>query len=332
MSGLILVYHRVAEAQSDPWGLCVTPANFAAHLEVLREHATPLRLADLVAAIAAGTAPPRAVAVTFDDGYADNLHAAAPLLGAHGVPATVFLASGGVESGRDFWWDILDGVIFGRRTLPDALTLHLDGQEQTWDLGSDRWWDAGACQRHRTWRAWESPWSPRHELYSTLWNRLRPMTDDDRDRVLQALLEWADARDLGSTPSESVHRPLTTDEARELAGTALIDVGAHTVTHPLLASLPPPLQRAEIEQGKRAVEGIVGRTIAGFAYPYGSWSDVTPGMVSDAGFDYGCAANGALVQPATNRFLLPRVQALDVEAVALRAELDRWFGREPSVP
>jgi peptidoglycan/xylan/chitin deacetylase (PgdA/CDA1 family) len=331
VSGLILVYHRVAEPPSDPWGLCVTPANFAAHLAVLREMATPLPLADLVAAVTNGTAPPRAVAVTFDDGYADNLHAAAPLLAAGHVPATVFLASGAVASGCDFWWDTLDAAIFGQPALPERLTLRIAGAEQTWDLGSDRSWDDDTRRRHRRWRAWDPPWSARHELYSTIWNRLRPMQDEERDRVLQALLAWADAGDRAFAPSASAHRPLTADEVRVLVESPLVEAGAHTVTHPLLASLPPARQRAEVEESKRAIERIVGGAIAGFAYPYGSWNDATPAVVKEAGFAYACAANKGVVTAATDRFLLPRVQALDVDAGVLGAELDRWFGRETAI-
>jgi peptidoglycan/xylan/chitin deacetylase (PgdA/CDA1 family) len=332
VSGVILVYHRVAEPPSDPWGLCVTPASFAAHLAVLREVATPMPLGELVAAARNGTAPPRAVAVTFDDGYADNLHAAAPLLAAANVPATVFLASGGIASGRDFWWDTLDAAIFGQPVLPETLTLRIDGAEQTWDLRSDRSWDDDTRRRHQRWRAWDPPWSARHELYSSIWNRLRPMHEEDRDRVLHSLLAWADAGDRAVAPSVSAHRPLTADEVRVLVESPLVEVGAHTVTHPLLASMPPARQREEIEESKRAVERIVGGAISGFAYPYGSWNDATPPMVRAAGFDYACAAHGSVVTADTDRYLLPRVQALDVEAGVLRAELDRWFDQETAVP
>src|SRR5438552_4939252 len=77
---LILTYHRIAEVRSDPWALCVRPHYFAEHLEVLRRDYHPLPLAQLAAAMMAGNIPRRAVVVTFDDGYANNLSQAKPRL------------------------------------------------------------------------------------------------------------------------------------------------------------------------------------------------------------------------------------------------------------
>ncbi len=75
------------------------------------------------------------IAVTFDDGYANNLHAAKPLLERFTVPATVFVAVGALEDPREFWWDELDGLLLQPGTLPDALQLHVNGRCLAWKLG-----------------------------------------------------------------------------------------------------------------------------------------------------------------------------------------------------
>ena len=105
---VVLLYHRVAELAQDPWGLAVSPARFAEQLEALVMRFSPLPLGELAARMNAGDLPPRSVALTFDDGYRDNLDAAEPLLARHGVPATIFVVSWYVGAGREFWWDELE--------------------------------------------------------------------------------------------------------------------------------------------------------------------------------------------------------------------------------
>ena len=98
----ILGYHSISEGD-DPLGLAVSPARFAEHLEVLARRTRPMRLDALTRALRDRRVPPRAVVVTFDDGYADLLHAAAPLLERHDVPATAFVTTG--SPGQVFPWD-----------------------------------------------------------------------------------------------------------------------------------------------------------------------------------------------------------------------------------
>ena len=99
--GLVLLYHRVAEVPSDPFNLCVTPRHFAEHLEVLKKYTQPVPLQQLVKTSQEGNSPNWSVAITFDDGYADNLYNAKPLLEKYEIPATVFVATGNLEQERD---------------------------------------------------------------------------------------------------------------------------------------------------------------------------------------------------------------------------------------
>src|SRR5512140_1328532 len=108
--GLILVYHRVAPSRTDPFGLCVSAERFDAQLRLLRRHANPLPLAELVARARRGTLPPRSVALTFDDGFPDTLEDALPLLQRHDVPATVFVSTG-LSTRREYWWEELTGLL-----------------------------------------------------------------------------------------------------------------------------------------------------------------------------------------------------------------------------
>lgn len=113
----VLLYHHVGERERDPWGLCVGEDRLREHVEAIAGGYRPVRLSEL----ASGRVPDRAVAVTFDDGYASTLHRAKPLLEAAEVPATVFVVTGYTGSEREFWWDAVS------RLVPE------EGFEEEWE-------------------------------------------------------------------------------------------------------------------------------------------------------------------------------------------------------
>ncbi|MEO8677461.1 MAG: polysaccharide deacetylase family protein [Vicinamibacterales bacterium] len=123
--GIVLLYHRVATLETDPHRLAVTPAHFAEHLEVINELGVPMSVESMVERAPRGEVPPGAVAMTFDDGYADNLHCAAPLLARARVPATIFISTGASESGGEFWWDERDRGRTPGATPLDPRPTHL---------------------------------------------------------------------------------------------------------------------------------------------------------------------------------------------------------------
>src|SRR5215469_13685267 len=87
---LILMYHRVVVLDVDPWSMAVTPESFDAHLDVLSHDAHLVRLSDLAEFVGRAELAPRAVALTFDDGYADSIEVAAPIMDRYGAPSTLF--------------------------------------------------------------------------------------------------------------------------------------------------------------------------------------------------------------------------------------------------
>jgi hypothetical protein len=99
-AGIVLLYHRIAAVERDPQRLCVSPGRFAEQLDALREGGDVVPLGEVFG----GRGRPR-VAVTFDDGYVDNLTAALPALRSAGVPATFFITAGMVGSDVMFWWE-----------------------------------------------------------------------------------------------------------------------------------------------------------------------------------------------------------------------------------
>ncbi len=326
---LILCYHRVTPSLADPWGLCVTPEHFSQQMAVLRRDADPMPLVDLAAAAATGDGPARGVAVTFDDGYVDNL-AATPALATSAIAATVFVATDYVASGREFWWDIVQDVFLARETLPASLLLDLDGVSHTWSLRPDERLDRGAAERVRHWRAWDAAPTARHAAYLDVWNRLRPLGEASRQDAVARLVAWADTCGLarnddhvGRAPS----RAMNPTELRTIAGSGVVTLGAHTVTHPLLASLPAAEQAHEIAASRAAVEAIVNRPVTTFAYPYGDHSAQTRTAARAAGITVACVGGTTAVTSTSDPLCLPRCGVEDWDAAVFSRRLDSWWRR-----
>ncbi len=185
-AAVVLMYHRVYVPDLDPWKLSVTPAHFAEHMELLRRAYTPLSLSQLSGAMASNCIPPNAVAVTFDDGYADVLHEAVPTLERHEIPATVFLVSGYVGRADKFWWDDLETLLLLPGTLPRILELGTGQGKCRWDLGSDAVYGEEAFKRNRSWRGWGQPDpSARQTVFREVWEVLQRMLSCPLNFVFQ---------------------------------------------------------------------------------------------------------------------------------------------------
>ena len=136
---VILMYHRVASPRVDPWDLAVQPERFAAQLEVLRATRRPLAMSEFVDRARRGRLPDDAVAITFDDGYADTLTQARPRLARAGIPATLFLATAFVGQRLEYWWDELArGLLIDDGATPDGPPDSWRGRATT--PGSGRPW------------------------------------------------------------------------------------------------------------------------------------------------------------------------------------------------
>lgn len=318
---LILLYHRVADVESDPWSLCVTPQHFAEHLEVLQTYTHPMRLQQLTQDLQEGKRLHPSVAITFDDGYADNFHNAKPLLEQYDIPATVFITTGCVGHQREFWWDELERLLLQPRTLPETLHLIVNGSTYRWQLGETVHYSQDTYQHHLCSDVeQENGASPRH-LYYSLHKLLRPLLEGERRQVLDELLIWAGAEPVG----RPTHRSLSLAEVFALGQGKLLEVGSHTVTHPLLSTLSTDSQRHEIQQSKAQLEEVIGHPVSSFAYPYGDYTAKTVGVVRESGFDCACSTVTDVVWQRTDRFQLPRVEVQDWGGEEFAKQLSSWF-------
>lgn len=323
---VILMYHRVQMPRADPWGLCVTPRHFEEHLEVLATNCHPLPTAELAIAARTGSVPERAVAITFDDGYADNLNNARPALVRRSLPATVFVVAGYLGA-RHFWWDELETLLLRSAVLPATLTLTVNGTEHHWDLGASPYRPSVMNREGSRWRAWDEPSTAAHALYRSLWQLLQPLPEELQRRALGELRKWSGT----ATPQDSSADIMDADDLRALAGGGLIDIGVHTMTHPVLSALSIDRQREEIHGSKAVIEEILQRQVCGFSYPYGApatYSSETINAVKDAGFEYACSTSASLVAEGSDSYQLPRFQVGDWNGDEFAAQLQTWFAAQ----
>ena len=302
---VVLMYHRVVAHQRDPFEICVTPNLFTEHLTRVRTLAEVVPLDELLTP----SAEPR-IAITLDDGYADALTEALPVLERTDTPATVFITTDTLEDGRVFWWDRLAALVYRAPMTRSGQTIEVAGQPIRLRL-----W-------HR--RARFETIAALHPLLQ----RLPPATIDAHLDELEELLGDGTASVAGSDRAYRIAPRLDANGVRRLAASPNISIGAHTRTHPWLASLSPDDQRVEIEAGRDTLSDVLGTDITTFAYPYGqaaSFSPETPSLVAAAGFESAWTTERGAIPANANPFVLPRCSVGTRSWDALSDALREWL-------
>ena len=306
---LILMYHRIADKPVDYWNLAVSPTRFKEQLRVLRNIRYPLALKEFFHRLMAGTLPPNAVALTFDDGYVDNLVSAKPLLEQHDVPAMIFLATGYTDCSECFWWDELENLIlFG--SGPQFFDFSFRDHLMRIDFGNEapaREDDPIPRQRLRK----------RSASLLRIWEVLRRLDDEERSLALAKLRS-----NLGGLKYRAdLGRAMTSNEVRALVASGLLTIGAHSVTHPVLAELPAAACRREMTESKRACEDLLSAPVSAISYPYGSFDAKVCEAAKAAGFKSGFSTQHGPVIATSDVFALPRIHISNLDGNAFERKL-----------
>ncbi|HEX4521415.1 MAG TPA: glycosyltransferase [Gaiellaceae bacterium] len=275
---VVLAFHRVGD-ELPPWHTGTSPAALERILAAFARVARPVAIGELVGGEARG----RTLAVTFDDGFADNAEIAAPLLLRLGIPAAFFLPAGCVEAGTAPWPDEAYARLL---RLPPARLARLASR-----LAPDR--AAGA------------PLDSAHAVV----HGLKLLDPARRDQVLGAL-----------PPSDGEEgRPMTWEQGRALLAQGF-DVGSHGQTHAVLTTLDDTRLRFELEESKRLLESRLGASCDAIAYPDDRVDARVAAAAGTAGYRLGFAGGA---RPNVAPFTPLAVQRLSGEdsrlgAVALR--------------
>lgn len=244
---VVLAYHRVASPPVDPLQLSVSPSSFAEQLSVLGASYRVVPLRNLPQALSEPVSRPT-VAITFDDGYADNLLTMAPLLSKAGLSATVFVASDFIGGRQWFWWDAIGVALFQARRPDTPLTIRCDGVElETINVTDEN----------------------RKDTHDRLVDHARRASASTAREIARSCLTWAGIPEL----PDPDYRALTASECRELSRVPSIVVGGHGRHHVSLAFRSDPEAFEDIAEGKKALERVTGLPVREFSFPFGTRAD-----------------------------------------------------------
>ena len=270
---------------------------FERQIRYVAAHYTVLAVEDLVDRMTSGRVPRDAVAITFDDGYGDNLTHAAPILARYRVPATVFLATGFIGTGEVPWYDRL-AVAVKLTTRPSLSSP----SEEELPLGSV---------------------TARVVALARLQAYLKTLAEEQFQTALASVIE-----ELGVSGDPSAKDAmLSWDDVLALRGLGF-RIGAHTVTHPILSRLSLERAREEVLNSRRAIEAAVGVAPRAFAYPNGGQADYTPAVVElvrAAGFTCAVTTRFGMNTKTTSPWELCRGQPWEDDLPRFALKL-AWYG------
>jgi peptidoglycan/xylan/chitin deacetylase (PgdA/CDA1 family) len=298
----VLIYHRILprkdELIDEP-----TAAEFDVQLGALRECFNVLPLREAVERLENGTLPPRAVAITFDDGYADNAEIALPILKKHRLPATFFIASGYLNGGRMFNDTVIEAV---RRLDGPTVTLPLDDLRDV---------PIASTQEKRN-------------ALPRLLKAVKYLSPDERVEFTNRIASLA----RSPLPDDLM---MQDPQVRQLSSAGM-EIGGHTVNHPILTRVSPDIAKREIEENRSALEALTGQKPTLFAYPNGGpntdYAWVHTQIARAAGYRAAVSTAWGVAQHGSDLFQLPRFTPWDRDPRRFVLRLLRnFFATQPRI-
>jgi peptidoglycan/xylan/chitin deacetylase (PgdA/CDA1 family) len=266
---LVMGWHNVAGTFGFPAGEGEAERGFASQMKTLARIGNVLPLDEALGRLAAGEPlPGRAVAITFDDGYRDNLTLAVPVLERLGLPATFFLVPELLSGKIDAWWETIGWAL----SASSSGTLSWEGMTFRFDASD-----------------WQTAYSP---VVRRLKRRSRAARDEAMAELLEMLSPEGDPPDLF----------MNWDGARELARRGF-SVQSHTRSHVVLSEETPEEQLRELVEGRAQLESELGTSVSTIAYPQGGpldYNAATLTATTAAGYTWGLTTHEGFTTSATS--------------------------------
>jgi peptidoglycan/xylan/chitin deacetylase (PgdA/CDA1 family) len=278
---LILMYHRFTNHEDE---YATSMRAFECHLRYLKTHYRIVSLSQIADHLRQGkTLPPRLAAITIDDGYQDAYEIAFPLLRHYGVPATLFVVTDFIERKTWLWTDKLKFMT--PRTSARWLEVTFNNLISRIELNDDKSRRLAAAHIN--------------SLLKRQSNQCKEMTISQISESLGVALPVA-------PPDE--FRPLSWQEVCEL-DRAGIEIGSHTVTHPILTRIDQERLQSELCASKVQLETVLGRSVDLFCFPNGDYDQQVINEVERAGYRTAVTTDYGMNDVSTEPLALRRIPA-----------------------
>lgn len=277
----ILTYHRVCP-HKDKWSFeSLSLKNFETQIKYISRNYEILSLDKLVEGIQSGKSlPKKAVVVTFDDGYKDNYLHAYPIFQKYHIPATIFLATGYINTGKLFWWDKVAYIIH-HTSLKKLKLENLGSYSLQSELDKSR-------------------------ANSIITERLKKFPENKKNLLIEKLLDICQVEIPSDLGKKLI---LSWEEVKEMSNEG-VAFGAHSVSHPILINIPLKQAKKEIIQSKKDIEEKLSKKVTSFSYPNGSFNANIIELVRKSGFNYAVSVhNENLISSKDNIYQLSRIFA-----------------------
>jgi peptidoglycan/xylan/chitin deacetylase (PgdA/CDA1 family) len=276
---VVFCWHNIDATWHAPAAPGAGARGFARQLALLARLGRPVPLAPALRDLADGRPlPPRAFALTFDDGYLDNLLVAAPLLRRHGLPATFFLVPGLLSRTVRPWWEVT-GRAFQEAAAPVA-----------------------------RWRGRELPTKGRagRQAMGQVVGELKLLDRAGREAAVDELVDALAPRAGGDDWARLF---MDWDQAAQLAGLGF-EIGNHSSWHAIMSREPAEAQAADLAGARRELQDRLGTDAEVLAYPNGRWADfdeATMDAAKQAGHRHAVTTQLGVNRPDTRPLALRRV-------------------------
>ena len=318
---VVLMYHRVADLETDPWELAVSPTNFEAQVAYLTRKYKVISVEELSHQLQQGKITADSVCLTFDDGYRDNVETAKPILEKYNCPAAFFIATKYLADQQPYWWDELERILLHSPKLSPVLEVCINGEPLHFQLEDNGWLSETQRQHHKKWTWEKEPPTQRCAAYFSIWEKLKPLPYPQIQASLIQLKRFV----LEASPSTTSYFPMTLDQLKDFARNPLFTIGLHTHTHPALKYHSREMQLTELNENRRQLETLLDRPIDSISYPYGIYDDNTLSVVDELKQKVAFTTNPRIVTHQSSSFKLGRIPVQNQDAPQFAKTISTYF-------